>query len=45
MRKKWKIDEDSVKSDFRSHINKHRANSQKDTSVEVYQNDSKRALL
>ena len=45
MRKKWKIDEDSVKSDFRSQINKHRANSQKDTSVEVYQNDSKRALL
>ena len=44
-RKIWKLHEDSVKSDFRSYINKYRASSPKDASVEAKWNALKRALL
>ena len=44
-RKIWKLHEDSVKSNFRSYINKYRASSPKDASVEAKWNALKRALL
>ena len=41
----WKLNEDCVKNDFRSYINKYRTSSQKDASVEVCLNVLKGALL
>ena len=43
-RKIWKLHDDSFKSDFRSYINKYRANSLKGPSVECYWNILKGAL-